>query len=100
MELNIISANRLTDGHVVYLSHNGRWSENIVDGRTAKNEEESTALLAEAQVSVTGGLVVDPYVVSISNDNGAFEPVRLRERIRQLGPKQSKALSQATQTRA
>jgi len=86
LKLEIVSANRLTDGRVVYLSHGDRWSDKIVDGRTAKNGEESTALLAEAEVSVAKGLIVAPYLVTISDDNGAFTAMRLRERIRQFGP--------------
>ena len=49
MKLEIVSANRLIDGRVVYLARDGGWSESIVDGRTARDEEESTALLAEAE---------------------------------------------------
>ena len=52
MKLEIVSANRLTDGRVVYLSHGDRWSEKIIDGRAAKNDEEGAALLAEAGESV------------------------------------------------
>jgi len=92
LKLEIVSANRLTDGRVVYLSHGDRWSEKIVDGRTAKNSEESAALLTEAEESVVAGLVVDPYLVTISDDNGAFTAMRLRERIRQFGPERNEAL--------
>ncbi len=93
MKLEIVSANRLTDGRVVYLAHGDRWSEKIIDGRAAKNGEESAALLAEAEESVAAGLVLDPYLVTISDDNGAFTAMRLRERIRQFGPERNEALS-------
>ncbi len=88
MKLEIVSANRLIDGRVVYLARDGGWSESIVDGRTARDEEESTALLAEAERAAAAGLVVAPYLVSLADDGGAFAPLRLRERIRLFGPSQ------------
>jgi len=95
LKLEIVSANRLTDGRVVYLSHGGRWSEKIVDGRTARNDKESAALLTEAEASVAKCLVIDPYLLTISDETGAFTAMRLRERIRQFGPKQNQTPGQS-----
>jgi hypothetical protein len=86
MQLDIVSANRLADGRVVYLAHGGGWSENIVDGRTARNAEAGMALLEEAERAVEDGIVVAPYLVSLTDDGGAFAPVHFRERIRLAGP--------------
>ncbi len=86
MKLDIVSANRLSDGRVVYLAHGGKWSENIVDGRSASNDEASAALLGEAERAVADSLVIGPYLVPMTDDSGAFAPIHYRERIRQLGP--------------
>lgn len=97
MKLEIISANRLSDGRVVYLTRDGDWSESIIDGRSARSEEESTALLAEAERAANEGIVVSPYLVSMTDDGGAFAPLRFRERIRLFGPtKATSNLSQQT----
>jgi hypothetical protein len=86
MKLEIISANRLSDGRVVYLTRDGDWSESIIDARSAHSTEESAALLAEAERAVDDGIVVSPYLVSMADDGGAFTPLRFRERIRLFGP--------------
>lgn len=87
MKLEIVSANRLTDGRVVYLTRGDGWSKSIIDGRTAANAEESAALLAIAERAVEAGIVVAPYLVSMADDGGAFAPLHFRERIRLFGPK-------------
>jgi sulfite reductase (NADPH) hemoprotein beta-component len=86
MKLEIVSANRLGDGRVVYLAREGGWSESIIDGRSARTEEDSAALLAEAERAVDDGIVVSPYLISMADDGGAFAPLRFRERIRLFGP--------------
>ena len=93
MKLEIVSANRLTDGRVVYLARDGAWSESIIDGRTAATAEESAALLADAERAVEAGIVVSPYLVSMADDGGAFAPLHFRERIRLFGPKHGGGLS-------
>lgn len=94
MKLDIVSANRLTDGRVVYLTRDDGWSESIIDGRTAATEEESTVLLADAERAVTAGIVVSPYLISMADDGGAFAPLHFRERIRLFGPKHNRAEGQ------
>ncbi len=86
MKLEIVSANRLGDGRVVYLAREGGWSESIIDGRSARTKEDSAALLAEAERAVDDGIVVSPYLISMADDGGAFAPLRFRERIRLFGP--------------
>ena len=90
MKLDIVSANRLTDGRVVYLTRGGDWSEIIIDGRTAATEEESFTLLADAERAVAAGIIVSPYLVSMADDGGAFAPLHFRERIRLFGPKHNR----------
>ena len=96
MKLEIVSANRLTDGRVVYLTRGDGWSESIIDGRTAASAEESTALLADAESAVEAGIVIAPYLVSMADDGGAFAPLHFRERIRLFGPKHSRDHDQPT----
>jgi len=91
MKLDIVSANRLTDGRVVYLTRDGGWSESIIDGRTAATEEESSTLLADAERAVAAGIIVSPYLVSMADDGGTFTPLHFRERIRLFGPKTDRA---------
>ena len=91
MKLDIVSANRLTDGRVVYLTRDDGWSESIIDGRSAATKEESADLLADAERAVEAGIVVAPYLVSMADDGGTFAPLHFRERIRLFGPKTDRA---------
>lgn len=82
----IVTANRLRDGRVVWLSPRG-WSESLREASVAEREDERRALEALAAQSVAACEVVDPYLVEVERTaDGLPLPVRLRERIRALGP--------------
>ena len=86
MTQEVVTANRLDDGAVVYLTAEGDWSELIIDSRTLSNEGEREALLAEAAHAVARQEVVEPYVVAVKDDSGTIRPTRIREQIRAEGP--------------
>lgn len=85
MSAQIVTANRLTDGLVVYFDGSG-WSERLDSGRVAGDEEEAARLLDNAEAEAAGDAVVGPYLVEIAGRKGVRQPTRLRERIRALGP--------------
>lgn len=82
-----VTANRLTDGVVVYLTADGGWSEHVRDAAWAEEKEAQQALLARAEKDVERTLVVGPYLfdVTIAQD-GRPHPASNREIIRSLGP--------------
>ena len=86
MPEQVISANRLVDGLVVYLTAEGRWSECINDAQVAGDEATGDALLAQAQGDVRARLVVDPYLIDVGLDGSEVRPTRFRELIRAKGP--------------
>jgi len=79
---NVITANRLTDGVVVYLASDGEWSEQIADARVADTDEETKALETEAEDAVCERRVVGAYPMPIALKDGAVDPLSVRERIR------------------
>jgi hypothetical protein len=81
----IITANRLGDGRVVFLTRAG-WSQRIEQAEVAQSKEESEAMLARAQADARANRVVEPYAVDVRLERGRPVPVRLRERIRLTGP--------------
>jgi hypothetical protein len=83
--LQIITANRLGDGRVVFLSKSG-WSQIISEALVLEGKEESEAALARAEADAAENRVVAPYAVDVRVDRGRPEPLRLRERIRLTGP--------------
>ncbi len=82
----VLTANRLSDGAVVYLTPAGTWSETITDSRIAEDAEASAALMA-AGLNVAGGRVADaPYLIDVVADEGGVRPLRYREQLRASGP--------------
>ncbi len=82
----IVTANRLTDGAVVYLTAHGGWSESIADGRIALGEFESRDLMAWADRSADQDEVVGPYSMAIGLADGGNRAIGMRETIRAGGP--------------
>jgi hypothetical protein len=79
----IVTANRLIDGIVVFQDETGGWSE---DFARAAVHEDAAAALARAGEDVAASLVVDPYAVEVELRNGHYAPKALREAIRATGP--------------
>jgi sulfite reductase (NADPH) hemoprotein beta-component len=86
MALQMITANRLTDGAVVFLASQGRWVERFDDGQLANDNAEAAALLQIAEAAVAKAEVVAPYLIEVSDQGGRLLPARYRERIRAEGP--------------
>lgn len=81
---SVITANRLTDGVVVYLAPDGSWTERLEDARLAKTEDEVKALEAEATEAVRKRLVVATYPMDVALHDGAVDPISVREKIRAM----------------
>ena len=79
---NVVTANRLTDGIVVYLAPDGSWTEEIARARLAETEDETKALEAQAAEDVKARKVVAVYPMEVALHDGAVDPLSVRERIR------------------
>jgi hypothetical protein len=86
MALQMITANRLTDGAVVFLASDDRWVERFEEGRLARDEVEAVTLQQAAEAAVARAHVVGPYLIEVNEQNGRLLPARYRERIRVDGP--------------
>lgn len=80
----VVTANRLSDGLVVYLDQSGGWSGRVEDGRVAAGEAESAEILALAESQPTA--VVGPYLIDVIEEEGVPRPVSYREVLRAKGP--------------
>ena len=81
----VVTANRLRDGLIVYMTKDGErtgWTENISYAHVAEGDDID-ALMAVAEQDVTGNVVVSPYAIEIAGDH---DPLTARERIRAAGP--------------
>jgi hypothetical protein len=78
----VITANRLTDGIVVYLAADGGWTEDIGRARFAETEEQTSALEAQANQAVKDRIVLAMYPMPVEIKDGAVDPLSVREKIR------------------
>ena len=81
--LKALTANRLTDGEVVFWSGE-RWIGRFGQARFFDDEQAAEAAEAHAKTRTTE--LVDPYLIEVASVDGGFAPVSYRERIRALGP--------------
>ncbi|MFZ5932082.1 MAG: DUF2849 domain-containing protein [Pseudomonadota bacterium] len=81
----VITANRLRDGIVIYLQAHGdhhHWCENIRDA-SVFDAGDAEAMLAQAAADVRENRIVDPYAIGVSADH---TPLTQREAVRAGGP--------------
>jgi len=79
----MVTANRLSDGRVVYLASNQRWSEAYEDGLVTRDPAERDRWLTWAKTRE--GDVCGAYAIeAIVGPNG--RELSARERLRALGP--------------
>jgi Protein of unknown function (DUF2849) len=83
-ELQVASANRLSDGVVVFLDDAGQWTRRLDKAALARDERGAEILLERAKAE--GASVVDPFLVAVAeDDSGTVTPLSLREKIRASG---------------
>ena len=82
----ILTANRLRDGEVVFLTHSGQWSENIDGAVLATEPQAQTALEARGKEDERVNLVTSVYLFDAERRDGHVFASHIKERIRSLGP--------------
>lgn len=93
----VMSANRLRDGEVVYLTRLGVWSEKIDDAVLALEPQAAAALEARAAESVKATLITGQYLVDAERVDGSIRATHIKERIRTLGPTVRKDLGKQSE---
>jgi hypothetical protein len=82
----ILTANRLRDGEVVFLTHSGEWSENIDGAVLATEPQAQAALEARGKGDERVNLVTGTYLFDAERRDGHVFATHIKERIRSLGP--------------
>jgi len=82
----MIIANRLVDGLVVFLDARGAWVTAIDAGSVIVSQDEAERLLAVAKTHEERCLVVDPTLIEVELTDGRPRPTAIREAIRAFGP--------------
>ncbi len=86
MVLQVFTANKVSDGVVVFLSGDGRWREIPDVSGVIGGAGMETRMKAVAEAVEEAAIVVAPYPIEVTDEDGGVRPVSLRERIRAYGP--------------
>ncbi|CAI8206197.1 MAG: Uncharacterised protein [Alphaproteobacteria bacterium] len=81
-----VTANRLSDGEVVYFSADNCWVESFTDADIADGAEAADALLARAMPDDFEAHVLEPYLFEVLEADNFYKPASVRETIRAAGP--------------
>ena len=82
----VISANRLSDGIVVFRASDGRWVEQLRDAEVLPDPAAAKAALVLVQTDIRANQVIEVEAFEVAVKSGQVEPVHLRDRIRARGP--------------
>jgi hypothetical protein len=82
----VMTANRLRDGEVVFLTRAGVWAMAIDEAVLAQEPQAVAALEARAKEDEKATLVTGAYLFDAERVNGKIRASHIRERIRAQGP--------------
>jgi sulfite reductase (NADPH) hemoprotein beta-component len=85
MKLESLTANRLSDGAVVWLSDAGSWSDSVANAAMYGAEDLPDALGRAAEAEARQEIVAS-YAIEMQLIDGKPVPVAYKELIRALGP--------------
>ncbi|WP_246329353.1 DUF2849 domain-containing protein [Chthonobacter rhizosphaerae] len=82
----IVTANSLIEGDVVFRTADGGWVRDIDAAGVLADKAAAEAAHAAALQDVKAAKVVDVALIDVTAEAGKVVPVKLRERIRAFGP--------------
>lgn len=86
MTAKVLTASRLREGDVVYLTREGGWSPWLADAEVARDPAAAEELQRIGAGAERARLVVGPYLADVAEESAGVRPLSARERIRSLGP--------------
>lgn len=82
----MIIANRLRDGVVVFLAPGEGWEPAIGAGTLIDSEADAATLMAIAKQHEGACQIIDPQLIDVEIKDGQPRPTAIREAIRAFGP--------------
>lgn len=82
----VVIANRLRDGIVVFLGTEHLWVEQLSECSPAENKTEEEELLRQGEAAAARQEIVDPNLIEVERRDGALHAVKMREAMRTRGP--------------
>ena len=92
----MLTANRLAKGEVVYWNGKTGWVLTLAEGEVLADDAAETALKGAADY-VRKREVVNPYLFDVKLEAGTPRPVKMRETIRAAGPTARRDLGKQAQ---
>ena len=86
MALQIMTANRLLGGGVVYFGENAEWTDDFSAAKTVDDSDGAAVLLKEAEKAEANQLIVGPYLIKVERDETGIRTLSVKEGIRAKGP--------------
>ena len=96
----MVTANRLSDGVVVFLDAQGGWNEDFHRGAVLSGEAAKAKALEIAATAERENLVVGGYWIEIESRGAHYVPKALREAIRASGPTNRRDLGKQAEGKA
>ena len=84
--LQVLTANRLIDGAVIYLAPNGAWVERLNEALVLETKGAAEAAVSAGAAAEQRQELVHAYLFEVLRVEGQLRPVRQREVIRAAGP--------------
>ena len=81
----VVTANRLRAGDVVYLAANDDWVSDLAKATVANDAAALAALEGVAAKAVAAQKIVGVYAIDVDTSAGAPKPLSVKERIRAAG---------------
>jgi hypothetical protein len=82
----VLTANRLRDGLVVFMTDGAAWSPWIEDAAIARTKDAAVDLEAKGNAAAKANVVVGPYLIDILEEGNAVRAAHIREYLRTQGP--------------
>jgi len=82
----MIIANRLVDGAVVFLAPGDAWEPSIERGEVVDDDALAERRLAVAKDHEARSIVIDPQLIEVELEGGKPRPTAIREATRAFGP--------------
>ena len=82
----VVIANRLRDGIVVFLGTDQKWVETLQECPPADSEADGEELLRLGQEAADRQEIVDPNLIEVEERSGHLVALKMREAIRTAGP--------------
>ncbi len=95
MSLQALTANRLSNGRVVFLKEDGNWTLDVSEARAVEAETDIADLEGAGRDAEAAQLVTGAYLIEVARTANGVAPLRNKERIRALGPTVQITLNQS-----